>query len=466
MKSLYFRMCIAFTVVIAISCMLSFLASNAYYQWKIKPQNDIKLTGMANEMRAFIEGHQTGIADYLNSVGKLGYKIYMVNQNGNEQFYGHQFRNYNLAKDVITNVLAGETYHGVGNYSKNALITGFFDNELVNSIGVPVKINGESYAMFIRPDAEVQFGELRIFFAMLLGLAILFSLLFVMIITLHIVRPITRLSKATQDIAKGRFNVKVETRRRDEIGQLAHQFNRMSQELGRSDKAKQEFVANVSHEIESPLTSIQGFAHTLKDNTLSGEQQQHYLSIIEDESKRLSMLSKQLLTLSSLDHAGEALRIENYDLRAQLRAVIQVLEWKLTQKELAIKLSVPELHIQGEQELLYQVWMNLISNAIKYTPHGGEISVSATVEHEKYVIKIMDNGQGIASEHLAHIFDRFYKVDQVRSREGNEDNSTGLGLAIVQKIVHLHQGTVEVLSKEGEGTTFVVTLPILLLTQL
>jgi signal transduction histidine kinase len=320
--------------------------------------------------------------------------------------------------------------------------------------------------MFIRPDAEVQFGELRIFFAMLLGLAILFSLLFVMIITLHIVRPITRLSKATQDIAKGRFNVKVETRRQDEIGQLAHQFNRMSQELGRSDKAKQEFVANVSHEIESPLTSIQGFAHTLKDNTLSGEQQQHYLSIIEDESKRLSMLSKQLLTLSSLDHAGEALRIENYDLRAQLRAVIQVLEWKLTQKELAIKLSVPELHIQGEQELLYQVWMNLISNAIKYTPHGGEISVSAIVEHEKYVIKIMDNGQGIASEHLAHIFDRFYKVDQVRSREGNEDNSTGLGLAIVQKIVHLHKGTVEVWSKEGEGTTFVVTLPILLLTQL
>lgn len=143
-----------------------------------------------------------------------------------------------------------------------------------------------------------------------------------------------------------------------------------------------------------------------------------------------------------------------------------MLEWKLTQKELAIKLSVPELYIQGEQELLYQVWMNLINNAIKYTPHGGEISVSAIVEDEKYVIKITDNGQGIASEHLAHIFDRFYKVDQVRSREGNGDNSTGLGLAIVQKIVHLHQGTVEVRSKEGEGTTFVVTLPPLLLTQL
>lgn len=468
MKSLYFRMCIAFTVVITISCMLSFLASNAYYQWNIKPQNDTKLTGMANEMRTFIEEHQNGVVDYLNSVGKLGYKIYMVDENGNEQFYGHHFRNYNLSKEIITNVLAGKTYHGVGNYSKNALITGFFDNELVNSIGVPVTINTQSYAMFIRPDAQVQFGELRIFFAMLLGLAVLFSLLFVMIITLHIVRPITRLSKATQDIAKGRFNVKVETRRQDEIGQLAHQFNRMSQELGRSDKAKQEFVANVSHEIESPLTSIQGFAHTLKDSTLPSEQQQHYLSIIEDESIRLSMLSKQLLTLSSLDHAGEALRVESYDLRSQLRAVIQVLEWKLTQKELAIKLSVPDLYIQGDQELLYQVWMNLISNAIKYTQHGGEISVSATLENEKYMINVKDNGQGIGSEHLAHIFDRFYKVDQVRSRarEGTVDNSTGLGLAIVQKIVHLHQGTVEVLSKEGEGTTFVVTLPTLLLTQL
>lgn len=457
MKSLYFRMCATFAAVIVISCLMAFLISNGYYHLNIKSQNDMKLTGMANEMKSFIESHQSGAVDYLNSVADLGYKIYMIDMSGEEQFFGQEFRSYNLPESVIINVLAGQTYHGVGNYPKNVMITGFFDNELMNSIGVPVAINGNQYAMFIRPDAQVQFGELRIFFAMLLGLAVVFSLLFVMIITLHIVRPITRLSKATQDITKGRYNVKVRTRRQDEIGRLAHQFNAMSQELERSDKAKQEFVANVSHEIESPLTSIQGFAHSLQDTTLTKEQRQYYLSIIEDESKRLSSLSKQLLTLSSLDYDTVTLHTASYDLRSQLRQVMQVLEWKLTEKELAIKLSVPPLHIQGNEELLYQVWMNLLSNAIKYTPSGGEITVAASLEDGKYKVRIQDTGEGIAQEHLAHIFDRFYKVDRVRTRDSN---STGLGLAIVQKIIHLHQGTIEVSSQVDIGTTFMVILPI------
>ncbi|MNJ42665.1 Alkaline phosphatase synthesis sensor protein PhoR [compost metagenome] len=133
-----------------------------------------------------------------------------------------------------------------------------------------------------------------------------------------------------------------------------------------------------------------------------------------------------------------------------------MLEWKLTQKELAIKLSVPQLNIQGNEELLYQVWMNLLSNAIKYTSSGGEITVMASLENGKCKVRVQDTGVGIVEEHLAHIFDRFYKVDRVRTRDSN---STGLGLAIVQKIIHLHQGTIEVSSQVDEGTTFTVILP-------
>lgn len=145
---------------------------------------------------------------------------------------------------------------------------------------------------------------------MIIAVIILLSLWFMLITVFHVVRPITRLTEATLKISKGRYDIKLYTARRDEIGQLASHFMTMSRELERTNRARQEFVANVSHEIESPLTSIQGFAHALQDSTLPEAQRQEYLSIIGDESRRLSMLSTQLLTLSSLDYDEHALQKE------------------------------------------------------------------------------------------------------------------------------------------------------------
>ncbi|WP_420800486.1 sensor histidine kinase [Paenibacillus piscarius] len=308
----------------------------------------------------------------------------------------------------------------------------------------------------MRPDAQVQFGELRIFFVVLIAVIILLSLWFVLVSVLHVVKPITRLTEATQKISMGRYDIKLYTARRDEIGQLASHFMTMSRELERTNRARQDFVANVSHEIESPLTSIQGFAHTLQDNTLPEAQRLEYLTIIGEESRRLSMLSKQLLTLSSLDYDEHALQKTSFDLRAQLRQVIQIMEWHLTQKELAVRLHADDLTLQGDPNLLYQVWMNLVSNAIKYTPAGGTISINAHLEADRCIVTVKDTGEGIPADQLPMIFDRFYKGDQSRSRERN---SSGLGLAIAQKIIQAHHGTIEVASTVGEGTTFTVSLP-------
>jgi signal transduction histidine kinase len=310
----------------------------------------------------------------------------------------------------------------------------------------------------MRPDAEVQFGELRLFFAVLIAGTILFSLWFVLITVFHVVKPITRLTEATQKISKGRYDIKLYTARRDEIGQLASHFMNMSRELERTNRARQEFVANVSHEIESPLTSIQGFAHALKDGTLPEQQRMEYLSIIDQESRRLSVLSKQLLTLSSLDYDGNALDRKSIDLRAQLRQVLQIMEWRLTEKELAVRLQVADITLQGDANLLYQVWMNLLSNAIKYTQTGGTIAISAKAENQHCMVTVTDNGEGIPADQLPMIFDRFYKVDRARTRDSN---SSGLGLSIVRKIIEVHGGTVEATSTVGEGTTFTVTLPLL-----
>ena len=458
MKSLYVRMCFLFCSVILFSSLFAFLGSNLYYQYQVKPLNDEKLTEMALKLQKFSKAHPSSIDDYLKSVASLGYKIYLTNDQGDERFYGKPFREMDLKKGQIQNVIQGQVFHGVANFPSGWFVTGFFDNELRNSIGVPVQMDQQSYALFMRPDADVQFGELRIFFAMIIGLTLLFSLGFVMISVLHVVKPITRLTSATKSISKGRYDIKLNTRRSDEIGQLATHFMIMSRELERTNRARQEFVANVSHEIESPLTSIQGFAHSLKEGTLPESERLEYLSIIEEESRRLSMLSKQLLTLSALDYDPNLLQISSIDLRTQLRHVAQIMEWKLTEKQISLRLNVAEIRLKGDANLLYQVWMNLLTNAVKYTPDGGEVTITASVEGDNCQVRVSDTGEGISSEDLPLIFDRFYRADRARTRE---NHSTGLGLSIAQKIVQSHNGTLEVESIKDKGTTFTVSLPAL-----
>ncbi|ASA21410.1 sensor histidine kinase [Paenibacillus donghaensis] len=457
MKSLYVRMCLIFCSVILVSSLLAFLVANQNYQVQTKPQNDAKLTGMAIELQRFAEAHPESMEEYLSSAAALGYKLYLTDGEGEERFYGKPFRSKDLDEAQLHQVLSGEVYHGVAEFPARAFITGFFDNQLSNTIGVPVNIGSQTFALFMRPDAEVQFGELRVFFALIIGLTILFSLGFVMIGVLHVVKPIIRLTAATKRISKGRYDIKLNTRRRDELGQLASHFMAMSRELEQTNRARVEFVANVSHEIESPLTSIKGFALALKDEDLPKAQRQEYLSIIDDETRRLSQLSKQLLTLSSLDYDQHALQKIKLDLRAQLRQVVQIMEWRLTEKQLAVRLNLKEITLSADSNLLYQVWMNLLSNAVKYTPAGGSVHIDAAVSGGSCIVTFTDTGEGIAPEHLPHIFERFYKADQARTRDSN---SSGLGLAIAARIVQAHGGTIEAESQQGQGTTFKVTLPL------
>src|SRR5699024_10113887 len=190
---------------------------------------------------------------------------------------------------------------GIRDFPWKLFITGFFDNELVNTVGVPVHVDGEVYALFVRQDTGKQFGEMRIFLSVLLLLTLLISFLFVVTSTRFIVKPIKHLTAATRKIADGNYHIKLRTNRKDEFGELARDFQRMSDSLALTEEKRQEFVSNVSHEIQSPLTSIQGFSQALREENLTKDEQSHYLSIIEKESVRLSALSKQLLMLSFLD---------------------------------------------------------------------------------------------------------------------------------------------------------------------
>lgn len=456
MRSLYSRVFLITITVIVASSMLGFLASNIYYHVKLKPYNDLKMVGIAEQMKQFLEKQPVDISLYLQNAAALGYEIYLTDGQGDQRFYGRDFREHDLDEQAKDLVLSGSLYHGVAKFPNKPFISGFFDNRLSNTVGILVHARDRDYALFMRPDVILQFGELRIFFALIGLLTVAISIIFFLISTRYLVKPITRLSDATKRIAQGNYNLRLPTNRHDEIGQLAEHFMTMSRELERVDQARQQFVSNVSHEIQSPLTSIQGFAKVLAECELPKEEREHYASIIEEESRHLSLLSKQLLLLSSLEQCQDALNKKTFSLRGQIRQAVQVLQWQLEEKELLLKISVPDsIKLHGDEVLLMQVWMNLLSNAVNHIPNGRTIDIRAEQTNSQCVIYFQDTGNGIALEHLPFLFDRFYRVDRARERSSGR---TGLGLAIVMKIVQIHGGNIKVISS-SDGTLFTVILP-------
>ena len=180
------------------------------------------------------------------------------------------------------------------------------------------------------------------------------------------------------------------------------------------------------------------------------------MSIIEKESKRLSSLSKQLLTLSFLNKGLDDEAIQPFDIAKQLREVVSSTEYQWRQKEITIELDISSSIVTGYPQLMEIVWMNLVTNAIRYTDSQGIITLTIKQNQTTVIVTVEDTGIGISKEHLPHLFERFYKVDKARTRT---DNSTGLGLAIVKEIIELHEGTIMVESERGEGTIFQVTIP-------
>ncbi|WCF09978.1 HAMP domain-containing histidine kinase [Paenibacillus thiaminolyticus] len=264
---------------------------------------------------------------------------------------------------------------------------------------------------------------------------------------------------AVNRISKGDFDVTIAMNEdfEHEYGMLIESINKLAGELGVMEKMRQEFISNVSHEIQSPLTSIRGFAHALQNKELSEEERQHYLQIIEMETARLSKLSDNLLKLTSLESEHHPIKPQSYRLDQQLRTLVLASEPQWAAKGLDIELHLDKVHITADEDMLGQVWVNLIHNAIKFTPESGFIHIGLTA-HEPYVeVRIEDSGIGIDEDHLPHLFERFFKADASRNRM---QGGSGLGLSIVQKIVQLHQGTIAVSSEGGSGTVFCVKLPL------
>jgi signal transduction histidine kinase len=263
--------------------------------------------------------------------------------------------------------------------------------------------------------------------------------------------------EALEQIAKGDFHVRLNPPPKDIIArELASSVNQMAHELDQMEYLRQEFISNISHDIQSPLTSIGGFARALHDESLSAQARHHYLAIIEKETTRMSRMTENMLRLVSLESEHMKLLPKPYRLDKQIRSLILACEPQWMSKTLDIDVALSEIMINADEDLLSQVWSNLLHNSIKFTPPGGQVRVELQQRDRQIVCSVIDTGIGILEEAQEHVFERFYKADQARERS-NAGN--GLGLAIAKKIVELQQGTITLASQPGAGTTVTVCLP-------
>jgi len=458
MKSLYGKFVVITIGIMLLSGVLAFIISNVYYQQKLKPYNDQKNAKIGMQIADFADNHPTiNLQEYMENLSSIGYQMYLIEDNGDSNYFGAPFRVKNLSKSAIHQVLNGHVYHGILHFPQKTFVTGFFANELSNTIGVPLTHNGKHYALFLRPDIKLLFNEMHILFAWLLALTILLSIVFVLISTKYLVKPISKLTKATKSLAEGNFNVELDIVRHDELGELAKSFSHMSNKLEQLDDMRKEFTSNISHDIQSPLSNIKGYTNLLEKESLNHEEKAQYISIINGEVNRLSSLTKQLLLLASLDRNEDLVKKKSFNVAEQLKELVRYYQWTISEKEIMLSYSLPDTEIVGDPSLLNTVWDNLLTNAIKYNKPNGSIDISIETKGQMIIVTFQDTGMGLSKEEVTRIFDRFYRADisRTRSVEG-----TGLGLSIVDTIVQLHHGRVEVESKVEEGTTFRVYQPV------
>ena len=281
----------------------------------------------------------------------------------------------------------------------------------------------------------------------------------------YITSPIIKISEGVQKVAEGDFSVQFEFKRNhkrkkvspyiDELDELTKNFNKMARELNGMDYMRKDFMSNVSHEIKTPVAAITGFSEILLDGGLNEEEQKEYLTYLNEESLRLSRLCENMLRMSKLDNQMIVDTMQEVIIDEQLRRCIISLEEKWSEKEINFELQLEKCSIISDYDLLFQVWTNLIDNAIKYSKQQCTIWITANIDNGLLKVLIRDEGIGIPAGKQSRIYDKFYQCEESHKKQGS-----GLGLSIVKRIVELLNGSISYVSDEGKGTSMTVVMPI------
>ena len=356
-------------------------------------------------------------------------------------------------------------------HMESALDGGFSDYATLDEFGegrflvaVPIKVNGNPVAaVFAVEDAITgllpYISSIMTAIFAILFLALLVIFLAIYFITKSITEPLGEMEEVTSYIAKGDFSHRVNVNYKDrDFSKFASALNKMADELAIEDDSRKSFVANVSHELKTPMTSISGFIDGILDGTIPPEDEKKYLRIVSSEVQRLSRMVVSMLNLSKIEAGEISINLNKYDIGKQIFETLLSFEKRIDEKNITIEgfEDMGAIFALADRDLIQQVLYNLLDNAIKFSPPSGTISISAKNSEEKTTVTIRNTGQGISPDELARIFERFYKVDKSRSYDTKGE---GLGLYIVKTIVNMHDGEITADSKLGEYTEFRFSLP-------
>ena len=363
-----------------------------------------------------------------------------------------------------TSIILSEGFmNGISNESKLELssIDGLYDKMCYTSYKKTI-IDNDFYFYVITVSSVLTATEL---IKIILGMYLISALLPLVLMFIaeysviyRLTRPLKYMSISAKAIAKGDFSKRVPVMSNDEIGELSILFNNMSDSLSRTETTSKSFVANISHELKTPMTTISGFIDGIIDGTIDETKREHYLKIVSDEIKRLSRLVQSMLSLVKLESGDNPLKSDDIVFSESVISVVVSMEQHINDKNIEVigLDTLTQTHITGDADLLYQVVYNLVDNAVKFTPVGGDIIFSLHRIKDNVEFCVRNTGEGIPRDELPHIFDRFYKIDKSRS---SQKDSLGLGLYICKTVVELHGGNITVASKDNEYTEFKVIIP-------
>ncbi|MDR1253636.1 MAG: HAMP domain-containing histidine kinase [Oscillospiraceae bacterium] len=386
--------------------------------------------------------------------------IFVADKEGNIIFYpenNEKFKKTKVPKEIMKIAINGR-------YIGNSDFEGIYEQDRY-AVGIPITVRlleGPIGAVFTVSDQKyiTKFREdiLKIFAIAFLA-ALMISFLAIGGVSYKMVKPLREMAIVAKRFGDEDFSDRVPAGREDEIGQLAIAFNNMAESLSISENIRRSFVANVSHELKTPMTTISGFVDGILDGTIPNDKQNDYLKIVSEEIKRLSRLVRSMLNLSRIDSGKLKLNKKIFFLKQTIFSILLTFEKQIEKKYITIKglENTDSIVVEGDSDLIHQVIYNLIENAVKFVNFEGKISFHIEKFYDRVVVGIKNTGQGIPKSEIGFVFDRFYKTDKSRSQD---KNGMGLGLYIVKTIIKLHGGDIIVKSIEGEYCEFIFWVPI------
>ncbi len=426
-------------------------------------------SSVENTLRSELNIVSTILTRYYNSSGSANYneEIRSTVENFSQKDRMELMMINSEGKVTITSSgFAPSTEYSMPDYD-NALLaengTGVFsgrqaNGEKVMAVTEMLEIDNENYkavrVISSLSQVDMQLGMIMLFIIAISGAVILLMLTLGLYFIKSIVKPLRLISSNAQKIAKGDFQVHIEEKTDDELGELCHVFNYMAGELKNSENIKNDFISSVSHELRTPLTAIKGWSETVAANLDDRETAKKGMHVISEETGRLSNMVEELLDFSRMQGGRFYLNKENMDLFAELTdaVIIYSEKAKLENKTLLYEEPQALVTIYGDKNRIRQVFINIIDNAIKYSKDGGTVAVTAIIKQDEVTIAVEDDGVGIAKEDLPKVKSKFYKAN-------NTVRGSGIGLAVAEEIISAHDGTLEISSELGKYTRAEITLP-------